>query len=159
MTPALRIILSILATFATALVAVWIWSNAGRAPAPIANTATPTPVPQLATPTPTPPLAPPGYRLAGVAVGGATSYAAIEPPGGNTNLYRRNEEVPGLGRIVRIEGDRVIIRTASGDFEMWVAPAPTPTFSPTRRRAPRLTPTRASVPTQPGASPSPGSLP
>jgi len=74
-------------------------------------------------------------------MGGDTAYAAIESPGGSTGLYRLQATVPGLGKLVRIEGERVIVSVESGDFEMWVAPAPTPSFTPTRRRTVRLTPT------------------
>lgn len=127
------------------LVLLWL---AGRdtAPPPIAI-ATATATQPVSSPTPTlaPPSAPPGYRLAGVAMGGDTSYAAIESPGGSTGLYRLQADVPGLGKLVRIEGERVIVRVAAGEFEMWVAPAPTPSFTPTRRRTPRLTPTRAAT--------------
>lgn len=158
MTPAQRITLSLAATLAALLFAVWLWRSGARSSAPPASTATPTSLPEPPTPTPTLPAAPPGYRLAGVAIGGATSYAAIEPPGGNTSLYRLNAEVPGLGRIVRIDGERVLVRTAGGDFEMWVAPAPTPTFSVTRRLTPRITPTRVPSPPE-SALPSPGSSP
>lgn len=158
MTPAQRVVLFVFAGFAGLLLLMWMWSSAERIPTP--PTSTPTPVPGSATPTATLVAAiPPGFRLAGVAVGGSTSYAAIEPPGAGTSLYRLNDEVPGLGKLVRIGGEKVVIRTKDGDLEMWVAPAPTPTFSPTRRLAPRVTPTRAASPAPPAASPSPGSLP
>lgn len=157
MTPAQRIALSIVAAIAALLLVVWLWQSGDRWSALRASAPTPTFVVQSPTPTPTPPSAPPGYRLAGVAVGGANLYAAIEPPGGATNLYRLNAEVPGLGRIVRIEGERVVVRSAAGEFEMWVAPAPTPTFTftVTRRATARITPTRAPTLAPETALPSP----
>ncbi len=158
MTPAQRVVLVVLAGFAGLLLLMWMWTTAERIPTP--PVITPTAVPVSATPTATVIAAiPPGFRLAGVAVGGSTSYAAIEPPGGGTSLYRLNEEVPGLGKLMRIGGEKVVVRTKDGDLEMWVAPAPTPTFSPTRRLAPRITPTRAPSQLPLAASPSPGSSP
>jgi hypothetical protein len=98
-----------------------------------------------ATPTPTALQAPRGYRLAGVAVGEPDSFAVIEAPNGTHTLYRVDAEVPGLGRLVRIEAERVVVQGEAGQFEMWLAPAATPT--PTVARSPaRRAPTRKPLP-------------
>ncbi len=93
--------------------------------------------------TPTVGQAPAGYRLAGVAVGEPDSFAVIEAPNASTNLYRVNEEVEGLGRLVRIDAEHVIILGATGEFDLWLAPAATATAAPTRTpKAPTPTPPR-----------------
>ncbi|MCK6553738.1 hypothetical protein L6Q96_04015 [Candidatus Binatia bacterium] len=137
---------SILLFLAAASVAFVLWRIAGVGPA--APAATPTPSPPAGTPTPTvtPLQAPKGYRLAGVAVGDAESYAVIEAPTGSSVLYRLNATVPGLGRLVRIEPERVVLAATDTDqFELWIAPAPSPT--PGRIPASRaLTPERGGRP-------------
>lgn len=136
---------SVLLFIAAASVAFVLWRIAGgRPPAPV-----PTPTPTVAEPTLTPSVtpvqAPSGYRLAGVAVGDTESYAVIEGPGGSGILYRLNAMVPGLGRLVRIEPERVVVATETGQIELVIAPAPSPT--PGITAAVRvLTPGRAGLP-------------
>ncbi len=98
-------------------------------------------------PTPTPLRSPPGYRLAGVAVGVPDSFAVVEAPNGMHALYRTGANVPGLGKIVRIEAERVEVEGATGRFELWLAPAPTPTMAPTRAVVRRTTAPAARTPT------------
>ena len=126
-----------------AVSAVWLWGRLIPTTAP-ARLATATMAPRAtatarlaagATPTQAPP--PPGYRLAGVAIGDPESFAVIEAPNGSTGLYRLNDDVPGLGQLLRIEAERVVIRGAAGEFELWLAPAATPTPLPARTPQPR----------------------
>jgi hypothetical protein len=122
-----------------------------------------------ATPAPTVLKAPPGYRLAGVAVGEPESFAVVEAPSGIHALYRVGEDVPGLGRLQRIEAERVIIQNDGGEFELWLAPASTatpgrnPTVSGTPRAARRTpaapAPTTGRQPAAPGAGTVPESTP
>lgn len=136
---------SILLFIAAASVAFVLWRIAGvGAPEPVA---TPTPTVPESTPTPTatPLQAPPGYRLAGVAVGNIESYAVIEAPGGGGVLYRLNATVPGLGRLVRIEPERVVVGADVGEFELWIGPAPSPTPGPAATTG-ALTPLRSGLP-------------
>ena len=121
---------------------LWVWRRlvSTLAPQPpSAPTATATALPP---PTPTPPRAPPGYRLAGVALGEPDSFAVIEAPDGTHALYQLGAEMPGLGKLLRIEAERVLVQSGTGEFEMWLAPAATatPTRSPLTR--PGRTPTR-----------------
>lgn len=78
------------------------------------------------------------FRLAGVAAGGQTMYAAIEDPHGVSALYRLGDEVAGLGRVAEIAPQQVRIETAGGPLVMRLQPAPTK--SPTVTRQPRTTP-------------------
>lgn len=80
-----------------------------------------------ATPEPTVLKAPPGYRLAGVAVGEPESFAVVETPAGASALYRVGDDVPGLGRLLHIEAERVVVQSDRGEFELWLTPAPTAT--------------------------------
>lgn len=75
---------------------------------------------------------PPGYRLAGLAVGHPTSFAAIEFPDGNSHLYRVGSKVPGLGRIAAITEAGATIEGEHGRFTLHLKPAATAT--PDRRR-------------------------
>ena len=134
-----------------ALTGAWLWTRLIATPPPPSippATATPS-VP--ATPTPTPLQAPPGYRLAGVAVGEPDSFAVVEAPKGSNQLYRVNAEVPGLGRLIRIDAERIVVESAAGQFDLWLAPAPT--ASPTRVRTPAPPPPTARAP---GRSPAGG---
>jgi hypothetical protein len=79
--------------------------------------------------------APTGYRLAGVALGDPDSFAVVETASGATALYRLHDEVAGLGELIRIEAERVVIRSATGQFELWLSPAAT--ASPTAVRTPK----------------------
>lgn len=91
----------------------------------------------------TPLRPPPGYRLAGVALGEPESFVVIEAPNGTTTLYRLNADIPGLGTLVHVEAERVVLRGAAGEFELWLAPAATPTVvrkTPTRKPSPRPSP-------------------
>lgn len=103
-------------------------------PAPVSPRAAAVPTPQG---TPTPGGAPAGYRLAGVAVGEPDSFAVIEAPNGATSLYRVDSEVAGLGRLVRIEAERVVVLGSSGEFDLWLAPAATATPAPIRTPKPQ----------------------
>jgi hypothetical protein len=106
----------------------WLWGRfQDLAPPPLilptpAETATCT-----VTPLATVVKAPPGYRLAGVAVGEPESFAVVEPPEGPHGLYRVGDDVPGLGRLVQIEAERIVVQGEAGQFVMWLMPAPTVT--------------------------------
>jgi hypothetical protein len=118
----------------------WLLWRAHHAPPP-PPPATPTPtVTGTATPTETPTLALPraaaGYRLAGTVVGDV-AYAVIESPGGRSELVRAGQIVKGLGQLMAIEEERVVIAGTEGDFALTVRAAPT--ASP----APPATPTTA----------------
>lgn len=69
------------------------------------------------------------YRLAGTVVGDA-SYAVIEHPDGTNELYRPGQEVPGLGRLVRVEADRATLSGKHGPIDLKLAPAPISTPTP-----------------------------
>ena len=86
------------------------------------------------------------YRLAGVAVGGPGAYAVIANPDGQTALYRPGDEVPGLGRLLRVEEKRAIISSSRGDVEFRIRRAPTATPAPATPSRPykRVTPTTPS---------------
>jgi len=125
----------------------WLWGRLrDLEPAPIfVPTALQTAVPTVP-PLPTLARLPPGYRLAGVAVGEPESFAVVEAPSGTHGLYRRGEEVPGLGRVLRIEPERIVVQNDAGQFELWLTPAPTVT-------AGRVPPVAATmVPPTPAAS-------
>ena len=143
---------------------IWLWRRLAATPPPPmlgrpSATLTPT-----AEATPTPLAAPPGYRLAGVAVGEPDSFVVVESPNGAHTLYRVNAEVPGLGRVVRIDAEHVVVESPEGQFEMWLAPAPTDTPTPIRtvvRTSARTpgTPTVRRVPRAPAAGIAPRSRP
>jgi hypothetical protein len=129
----------------------WLWHRLAG------GEARPTPRPSAsmtpALPTPTPLRAPSGYRLAGVAVGDPESFAVIEAPDGRTTLYREDADVPGLGRLARIEAQRVIVEAEGGQFELWLAPAATPTRARTaaaRSTRPRKVTGKPRLPTPAG---------
>jgi hypothetical protein len=139
------VLLTLLLLILVAASGFWLWGRLieGGAPSPVA-TATLAPARTatvVAVGTPTPVQPPPGYRLAGVAVGEPESFAVIEAPNGVNTLYRLHDEAPGLGELIRIEAEHVVIRGAAGDFDLWLAPAPTATPAPVRTAKPRL-PTR-----------------
>lgn len=92
--------------------------------------------------------APPGFRLAGLAVGDPASYAAIELPDGTSHLYRVDSDVPGLGRVVAITNAGADIEGEHGTFTLKLRPAATPT--PDRRR---INGESSSPPTMPPARP------
>ena len=110
-----------------------------------------------AVPSATPLRAPPGYRLAGVAVGEPDSFAVIEAPNGRNTLYRRDADIPGLGRLIRIEAERIVVESEAGQFDLWLAPAATST--PTRIRAAVAPPTARPTPRPAAAGTTPGSRP
>lgn len=118
----------------------WLWRRLTRVVAPAspaaitASAPSRPPLTRSATGTPTSP-APAGYRLAGVAIGEPESFAVVESPNGSTALYRLNDEVSGLGQLVRIEAERVVVRAEKEQFELWLSPAATAT--PTVARAPK----------------------
>jgi hypothetical protein len=154
----------VLLLFALVLVSgYWLWTRlletAGPQPAGTTPTATATRTP---TAIPTTVKAPPGYRLAGVAVGEPESFAVVETAAGTSGLYRVGADVPGLGRLLRIEAERIVVQSEAGQFDLWLAPAATatPTRSPTAgtpgtQRTPMTTPR----PQAPGGGRSPGSTP
>jgi len=156
------VLLILLLLILVALSGFWLWGRLieGGAPSRVA-TATLLPVRTATlTPggTPTPVRPPPGYRLAGVALGEPESFAVIEAPNGSTALYRLHDDVPGLGELIRIEAERVAIRGAAGQFDLWLAPAPTATPAPARTSV-RRSPTRR-LPQRPqsgGTTPAPRS--
>ncbi len=109
----------------------WLSMRLGQPTEPAAPATAPqTPPPTDAAP---PVQAPQGYRLAGVAVGDPASFAVVEAPSGANVLYRMNADIPGLGRLVRIEAERVVVQSDAGPIELWLMPAASPT--PTRVRA------------------------
>ncbi len=126
---------------------------------PLESTATARPAVAATTlaPAPTAPI-PAHYRLAGTVVGDA-SYAVIEHPDGTNELYRPGQEVPGLGRLVRVEADRATFAGERGPIDLKLAPAPISTPgppSPPPSATPRaLTPARQSphAPSARGSSP------
>ena len=118
------------------------------------------------TPLPTVARLPPGYRLAGVAVGEPESFAVVESPAGTHGLYRLGEEVPGLGRVLRIEPERIVVQNDAGQFELWLTPAPTmtagrvPTAAATMaRRTPAAPAPTGRPPAEQGAGTTPESSP
>jgi hypothetical protein len=140
----------------------WLWGRLieGSAPSPVATTTMPPArtATLAATGTPTPVQAPPGYRLAGVALGEPESFAVIEAPNGFTGLYRLHDDVPGLGELLRIDAERVVIQGKAGQFDLWLAPAATATPAPVRT-VKRHVPTRR-LPLRPqsgGTTPAPRS--
>jgi Type II secretion system protein C len=136
----------------------WLWGRlqdlappAPAAPTPtVAATRTVTPVPTIVT-------APPGYRLAGVAVGEPDSFAVVESSAGSSALYRVGDDVPGLGRLMHIEAERVVLQTEGGQFELWLTPASTATpgahatVEPTHRPVPTPAPRTKRRPRVPAA--------
>ena len=120
----------------------WLWGRLrDLEPAtPLVPTPLQTVMPTV-TPLPTVVVAklPPGYRLAGVAVGEPESFAVVEAPSGSHGLYRLGEDVPGLGRVLRIEAEHIVVQTDAGQFDLWLTPAPTVTAG----RVPPVTATLA----------------
>jgi hypothetical protein len=143
--PPRAVLLILLLLVLVAVSGFWLWGRLieGGASSPVATaTMPPACTATLAAGgTPTPLQPPPGYRLAGVAVGEPESFAVIEAPSGSTNLYRLHDDVPGLGELVRIDAERVVMRGAAGQFDLWLAPAATATPTPARTPKPR-SPTR-----------------
>jgi hypothetical protein len=146
----------------------WLWGRLQDLAPPPSRTL-PTPM-ETATPTVTPLAtvveAPPGYRLAGVAVGEPESFAVVEAPSGPHGLYRVGDDVPGLGRLLRIEAERIVVQSEAGQFELWLMPAPT--MPPGRRPGATGTaapshrtpvPTSRRQPVPPGAGTAPESTP
>jgi len=163
MTAAQRISLGLLLLALLLVGGLWMWLRWATTRWPSAAPPTATPgVVAPSTPTATPVHAPPGYRLAGVATGNAESFAAIEAPDGSHALYALNAAVPGLGTVVHIEDDRVVVRGAAGEFDLQVAPAASPTPTKARTVTTRPSPTRRVLrptPRPAGAAPARGSSP
>lgn len=127
----------------------WLLWRAHHAPPP-APPAPPTPtLTATAAPTATPtgivPRAAVGYRLAGTVVGDV-AYAVVESPAGRSQLVRTGQIIAGLGQLLAIEADRVVIAGREGEFALVVAAAPTLTASPA------ATPTTAPPPRARSAS-------
>ncbi len=127
---------------------LWLVSWLRASPAPRVPVAA---APGVVTPTTTPSptavtvaAAPQGYRLAGGAENAGQLYAGVEQPDGRHGLFRQGEDVPGLGTVVRVGGERAVFRTSAGELTLWVAPAATPTRTPTTRK-PTPTPRAPSV--------------
>ncbi|GIW41345.1 MAG: hypothetical protein KatS3mg076_1922 [Candidatus Binatia bacterium] len=93
------------------------------------------------------------FRLAGVAVARSGGYAVVEDPRGRTVLYRVGEEVPGLGKLVRVEERRAFFRGPEGDLVMEIRPAPTPTAAPAGSPPKLRTPSPSPAGTVPGSLP------
>jgi hypothetical protein len=72
------------------------------------------------------------HRLAGVAQG-KVEYAAVEGPDGVSRLYRVGEDIPDLGRLVRVDAGSATVEGPAGQVRLRVAPAPTPSVTPSRR--------------------------
>ena len=127
--PPLRLAVGALLLLLVLVSGYWLWGRLLGSPAPA-----PTGVPPVATAlaavsrtvTAAPAAAPAGYRLAGVAVGEPDSFAVIEAPNGANVLYRVNASVPGLGRLLHIEAERVVVEGTNGQFDLWLMPAATP---------------------------------
>ena len=116
--------------------AYWLWGRLqDLAPAPPTVPAPTETARRTATPVPTTVKVPPGYRLAGVAVGEPESFAVVEASSGTSALYRVGEDVPGLGRLMRIEAERIVIQNEAGQFELWLTPAATATPRPSSTAA------------------------
>ena len=131
-------------------IAVWgLWATRSQSPeSPVpAPTSAAAPAAE-ATSASTTVEAPPGFRLAGLAVGDPTSFAAIELPAGSSHLYRVDSDVPGLGRVVAITNAGADIEGEHGTFTLKLRPAATPT--PDRRR---INGESGSPPTTPPARP------
>ena len=132
------------------VMAWWLWSRIVRVAAPPSPAGVGTNVPAgtplkssetQATGRP----APAGYRLAGVALGEPESFAVVEAPNGTTGLYRLQDSISGLGELVRIEAERVVVRGDHEQFELWLAAAATATPAPTQApQAATSTPPRRS---------------
>jgi len=141
----LGVIMTFTLLIVTLLSGLWLWKRLVTTLAPQLPSTPTASATAPAVPTPTPLRAPPGYRLAGVAVGEPDSFAVIEAPNGSHTLYHLDAEVPGLGKLVRIEAERVLVQSERGEFEMWLAPAatatPMPVRSPLRRTPTGRTPT------------------
>lgn len=116
----------------------WLWGRLQDLAPPPSTLPTPTETATCTvTPLATAVKAPPGYRLAGVAVGEPESFAVVEAPSGPHGLYRVGDDVPGLGRLRHIEAERIIVEGEAGQFELWLMPAPTAT--PGRNPSPAAT--------------------
>ncbi len=140
-----------LAGLATALLfaaILWLLSSLRASPpSPPPQAIAPTMAQPTTTPSPTVVAvaeAPRGYRLAGVAENAGQLYAVVEQPDGHHGLFRQGEEVPGLGTVVRIGGEKAVFGTAAGELTLWVAPAATATRTPTTPK-PTATPRAPSV--------------
>jgi len=95
-------------------------------PTPTASpSATPTET-ATATPSGVIPAAARGYRLAGTVVGDVT-YAIIETPQGGSELLRPGQVLHGVGQLLTIDENHVVIDGSDGHFEMQLASAPTAT--------------------------------
>lgn len=161
MTPRVTFGLTLLLLATVLISGWWLWTRLASSLAPggpVAQTAARAPSPAAATVAPAGTPAPAGFRLAGVALGEPDSFAVVETANGTTALYRLHDEVAGLGELIRIDAERVVVRNANGQFELWLSPAatatptavqtptpPTPTARrPLRRPAARTTPGPAS---------------
>lgn len=127
-----RILVPILLGAALASGAWLLYQRTQSTPTPAEVAPSPTPVP-TATPVAAVAVEVEGqFRLAGTAVGDPTSYAAIELPDGTSHLYRADSDVPGLGKLVEIYPDRVVLHGPEGETTLSLKPAATATSD--RRR-------------------------
>lgn len=127
-----RILVPILLGAALASGAWLLYQRTQIQPLPLAATPSPTPASTATPPQPVAAEVDGSFRLAGTAVGDPTSYAAIELPDGTSHLYRADSDVPGLGRLVAIHPDRVVLRGPDGETTLTLKPAATATAD--RRR-------------------------
>lgn len=149
--------------FTVVLLAALLWLGGWFPASPPAQPPGPTPsaAPAVATATVSPAkvTASPalrGYRLAGVAENAGVLYAVVEEPDGRHGLYRQGEEVPGLGKVVHVGGEKAVFDTGGGEVTLWVAPAATPTRTPTVPK-PTATPRAPSVRSPTGSASTPRS--
>ncbi len=123
---------------------------------------TPTPTAtRTATAIPTTVKAPPGYRLAGVAMGEPDSFAVVETAAGTSGLYRVGADIPGLGRLLHIEAERIVVQSEAGQLELWLTSAVTATPRSPLASPPALqgTPMTTPQPQGPDGGRTPGSTP
>jgi hypothetical protein len=135
-----RVLAALLARVAAALLVRTLWQRASEPERPA-----PTPA---ATPTSTATHSPPptpaqGFRLAGTAAGLRGRYAVFEDPSGATEMYKVGDEIPGLGRLLRVGELDAAVTTSTGEVQYRVRPAPTklPESTPSAKRVRKPAPT------------------
>jgi hypothetical protein len=135
-----------------------LWRAHHAPPPPVPPSASPSASPTAtatATPTGVIPAAARGYRLAGTVVGDVT-YAIVEMPQGGNELLRPGQILRGVGQVVSIDEDHIVIDGDDGRFELPLASAPTAT--PTQPSAALPSPSPAPTPRGRSASESSPSI-